>query len=190
MAIPRLIDRQAAHWVETVRVLRYGLVGASNFVVDFVTLALLLWLFSPESTPGLVAANSTAFLLATYNSFILNSRLTFGVARPFVSRWFAIFVLINLISLAVSNLSLLFFIWSVESLGIAEGRLAVLLAKPPSVLVLASYGYLSYRKLFLGAGAGSLLAMLGGVIRRLLGQLEYEGRRDHRQAEPVPLADD
>jgi putative flippase GtrA len=144
-------------WLEARRFVKFCLVGLSNGALDFITLAIIVFLFDPQSTPALVAANSFAFLVGSVNSFTWNSRLTFGTPRPYLSRWFGLFLLINLGGLVLSNVSLLTFRWFFEAIGL-EGRAAILAAKLPGAIVLASYSYLSYRKLFLGSAGGQLVA--------------------------------
>lgn len=150
--------------LEIRRFARFCLVGLSNGAVDFITLTVLVFAFDPQSTLALIAANSAAFLAGSINSFTWNSRLTFGTPRPFASRWFGLFLLINAGSLLISNVSLLSFRWLFESIGI-EGRAAILAAKPPGAVILAAYGYLSYRKLFLGSAGGAFVSSAFSRLR-------------------------
>jgi putative flippase GtrA len=145
-------------WLEGRRFLKFCLVGLSNGALDFITLAIIVFLFDPQTTPALIAANSFAFFVGSVNSFTWNSRLTFGTPRPYLSRWFALFILISVGGLILSNVSLLTFRWFFEAIGL-EGRAAILAAKLPGAIILASYSYLSYRKLFLGSAGGRLLAL-------------------------------
>ena len=149
-------DRQTL-WREAKRFIKFCLVGLSNGAVDFVVLAVLVFLFNPQTTPALIAANTVAFLAGSINSFTWNSRLTFGTPRPYASRWFALFLLINAGGLAISNVSLVMFRWLFESIGL-EGRAAILAAKAPGTVILAGYSYLSYRKLFLGSAGGAIVS--------------------------------
>lgn len=145
---------------EAWRFVKYSLVGFSNGALDFITLAILVVVFDPQRDLAVVAMNSVAFLVGVVNSYTLNSRFTFGTPRPFASHWFGLFLLINLGSLLISNVSLLSVRWLMEEIVGLEGRAAILAAKPPSGIALAAYGYLAYRKLFLGSAAGGLLSRL------------------------------
>lgn len=147
---------------EAWRFIKYSMVGLSNGALDFVALAVMVWLFDPQSDLSVVGMNSVAFFIGAVNSYTLNSRLTFRTPHPFLSRWFGLFLLINLGSLLISNVSLLSFRWVMEEVVGLDGRAAILAAKPPGGLVLAAYGYLSYRKLFLGSAGGSLVRRLRG----------------------------
>lgn len=151
-------------WLEARRFVKFCLVGLSNGALDFITLAILVFLFDPQTTPELIAANTVAFFVGSINSFTWNSRLTFGTPRPYLSRWFGLFLVINAGGLMISNLSLLTFRWFFETLGL-EGRAAILAAKAPGAVILAAYSYLSYRKLFLGSAGGAVVSSAARKIR-------------------------
>ncbi|MEX2237259.1 MAG: GtrA family protein [Dehalococcoidia bacterium] len=144
--------QHAGFWTEVTRFMRYAMIGLLNGALDFALLAVLVFIFDPQSDLSVVAANTTSFMVVSVNSFFLNSRLTFRTPRPILSRWFAIFLLINVGSLLISNGSLLFLRYLMEEVVGLDGRAAILAAKPPSGLFLALYGYISYRKLFTGEG--------------------------------------
>ncbi len=57
---------------------RFSLVGVSNTAVDFVATNLLFFLFAPRSPAGLLAISLAGCLVATLNSYMLNSRWTFA----------------------------------------------------------------------------------------------------------------
>ena len=160
---PDSVSEPSGVWSEARRFIKFCMVGLSNGAVDFVVLAILVFLFDPQTTPALLAANTVAFLAGSVNSFTWNSRLTFGTPRPYASRWFALFLLINAGGLLISNLSLVTFRWLFEALGL-EGRAAILAAKAPGAVILATYSYLSYRRLFLGSsGISSGVTRLRGL---------------------------
>ncbi len=60
------------------QVLRFGLVGGLNTLVDLLILNGLLWLFPTTSTLTLLIYSSLAFSLGAVNSFLLNKYWTFG----------------------------------------------------------------------------------------------------------------
>jgi putative flippase GtrA len=151
-------------WREAKRFIKFCLVGLSNGAVDFVVLAVLVFVFDPQTTAALIAANTVAFLAGSINSFTWNSRLTFGTPRPYASRWFALFLLINIGGLVISNVSLVTFRWLFEAIGL-EGRAAILAAKAPGAVLLAGYSYLSYRKLFLGSAGGAIVSSALNKVR-------------------------
>jgi putative flippase GtrA len=60
------------------RVLRFGLVGGLNTVVDLLLLNILLLLFPTNSTPIILIYSALAYSLGAVNSFVLNKYWTFG----------------------------------------------------------------------------------------------------------------
>ena len=67
------------------QVLRFGLVGGLNTLVDVLILNSLLLLFPTTSALKLLAYNSLAYSLGAVNSFFLNKYWTFG-SRQHVTR--------------------------------------------------------------------------------------------------------
>jgi putative flippase GtrA len=63
------------------QVMRFGLVGGLNTVVDLLILNGLLLLFPTTSTSMLLAYNSLAYSVGAVNSFLLNKYWTFGQGR-------------------------------------------------------------------------------------------------------------
>ncbi|HEX5938767.1 MAG TPA: GtrA family protein [Dehalococcoidia bacterium] len=128
--------------------LKYAAIGVFNGIVDLAVLGILVWIFNPQRDISVVAVNTTSFLTASLISFYMHSRFTFQRPVPFFSRWFALFCLLNLGNLILSNTSLLIFRWLLgETLGI-EGRAAILLAKVLTAGVLVGYGWFTLRRLF------------------------------------------
>src|SRR5215467_878046 len=60
------------------QLLRFGLVGGLNTLVDLLILNGLLWLFPTTSTLRLLFYSSLAFSMGAVNSFLLNKYWTFG----------------------------------------------------------------------------------------------------------------
>jgi len=59
------------------QVLRFGLVGGLNTMIDVLILNGLLWLFPTTSSLMLLAYNTLAYSLGAVNSFLLNKYWTF-----------------------------------------------------------------------------------------------------------------
>ncbi len=76
-------------------------VGAINFFLDFGILTLLNQGFGWP----LVPSNVISYSCGVVNSFFLNRFWTFKQKRRFISRYFLIFVFVNLISLGVNTLA-------------------------------------------------------------------------------------
>lgn len=130
------------------RFIKYALIGIWNGVVDFSILIILVAFLEPERDWAVASVNTMAFMAASLNSFVLHSRLTFQRPVPILSRWFALFLLVNTGNLILSNVSLLLFRSLLESFSVADGQLAILLAKPLTALVLVGYGWVAFRRLF------------------------------------------
>lgn len=128
--------------------IKYAVIGIWNGVVDFAFLIVLVTLFDPDRDVSVVAVNTTAFVAASLNSFLLHSRLTFQRPVPILSRWFGLFLLVNMGNLILSNASLLIFRALLESFTPLDGQAAILLAKPLTALVLVGYGWVAFRRLF------------------------------------------
>lgn len=63
------------YWLK--QVLRFGLVGGLNTIVDILILNMLLLVFPTTSTMTLLAYNALAFSVGAVNSFLLNKYWTF-----------------------------------------------------------------------------------------------------------------
>jgi putative flippase GtrA len=59
------------------QLVRFGLVGGLNTLIDLLVLNSLLWLFPTASTPLLVAYNALAYSVGAVNSFVCNKYWTF-----------------------------------------------------------------------------------------------------------------
>ena len=60
------------------QVLRFGLTGGVNTLIDLLILNGLLWFFPTNSTRMLLAYNLLAYSIGAINSFLLNKYWTFG----------------------------------------------------------------------------------------------------------------
>jgi putative flippase GtrA len=63
------------------QMVRFGMVGIANTLIDLLTLNLLLWLFPPQNASLLLLYNSIAVILAALNSFVWNKYWTFRRRR-------------------------------------------------------------------------------------------------------------
>ena len=88
------------------QVLRFGLTGGLNTLVDVLILNGLLWLFPTTSTPRLLAYNSLAYSLGAINSFLLNKYWTFGQKQRTTRGELARFTLITLCGIGWSTIIL------------------------------------------------------------------------------------
>src|SRR6266567_4411034 len=85
------------------QVLRFGLVGGLNTLVDLLILNGLLWLFPTTSTLMLLAYNFLAYSMGAVNSFLLNKYWTFGSRQKMTRGELARFTLTTLCGIGWSS---------------------------------------------------------------------------------------
>lgn len=102
------------------QVLRFGLVGGLNTLVDLLILSGLLWLFPTTSSLMLLAYNSLAYSLGAVNSFLLNKYWTFGQKQRTTRRELARFTLTTLCGIG----------WSTSIIWLASNALHPFLVNP------------------------------------------------------------
>jgi putative flippase GtrA len=88
------------------QVMRFGLVGGLNTLVDLLILNGLLWLFPTTSTLTLLIYSSLAFSLGAVNSFLLNKYWTFGSRQKTTHGEVARFAMTTLCGIAWSTIIL------------------------------------------------------------------------------------
>ncbi len=93
-----------SRWIR--QVLRFGLVGGLNTVVDLMILNGLLWLLPTTSTPTLLAYNALAFSLGAVNSFLLNKYWTFKYTQRATTKEVMRFAIATLCGIMWSTLVL------------------------------------------------------------------------------------
>lgn len=106
-----------------VQFIKFGLVGAMNTLVDFCVYQLLVYW-------GLhyAAAQCVSYSCGLLNSYLFNSRWTFGHGRKYTKKEFIRFLAVNLVSLGISVLllRLCYDVIGIESNLIAKGIVTVL----------------------------------------------------------------
>ena len=85
------------------QMLRFGLVGGLNTLVDLLILNSLLWLFPTTNTLMLLAYNSLAYSLGAVNSFLLNKYWTFASRQKVTRGELARFILTTLCGIGWSS---------------------------------------------------------------------------------------
>ena len=107
---PSYIEQHAHHVFERGslpgQVLRFGLVGGLNTLVDLLILNSLLWLFPTISSLMLLAYNALAYSLGAVNSFFFNKYWTFGQKQGTTRRELARFTLTTLCGIGWSSIIL------------------------------------------------------------------------------------
>jgi len=123
----RLGTREPANWVQ---LFKFGVVGASGYVVNLAVFALLVAGLDAHHIPAAVAA----FCVAVTNNFLWNRHWTFGATggHPGSQAWR--FLTVSLLGLGV-NLAALYALVDVAGLAALPGQaLAVAIAMPANFL--------------------------------------------------------
>ncbi len=165
------------------QVLRFGLVGGLNTLVDVLILNSLLLLFPTTSALMLLAYNSLAYSLGAVNSFFLNKYWTFGSRQQVTRGEQARFILTTLCGIG----------WSSAILWLASTLLhpflvnATLWANASKVLAIAGTALISYLGMRLWVFVSSTpqkqvrshaAVSARGNVRDTHRTLPAEGRRD------------
>jgi|GEM_PF-684133 len=94
------------------QILRFGLVGCLNTLIDLLVLNCLLWLWPTRNTATLLFYNSLAYAFGAFNSFLLNRYWTFRPEGRANMREVVRFALTTLAGIACNDLIL----WGLSSL--------------------------------------------------------------------------
>jgi putative flippase GtrA len=81
------------------RFIRFGIVGMSGMIIDFST----TWLCKEKLKINKYIANSTGFICAMTNNYLLNRYWTFESTDNHIAIQFSKFLLVSLIGLAINN---------------------------------------------------------------------------------------
>jgi putative flippase GtrA len=122
------------------QVLRFGLAGGLNTLVDLLILNGLLWLFPTTSSLMLLAYNSLAYSLGAVNSFLLNKYWTFGQKQRTTRREVARFTLITLCGIGWSTIIL----WLASNVFRSFLANATVWANASKVVAIAGTALISY----------------------------------------------
>lgn len=126
------------------QVLRYGLVGISNTLIDIASLNVLLWRFPTHHANQLLIYNSLAYTLGALNSFILNKYWTFRSSRVISGREILRFVII-MIGSFLCNEGILWITGTILHPVIASTFLWANLSKGSAAIGTASISYIAMR---------------------------------------------
>lgn len=85
------------------QLIKFGLVGVSNTVVDFAVLYLLSFLFNVFAGPLIVVFNVISFSAATVNSYFWNKKWTFEKKGTEVSKEFTKFLVVSVIGAGINT---------------------------------------------------------------------------------------
>jgi putative flippase GtrA len=82
-----------------IKFIKFGIVGVSGVVVDFG----ITWLLKEKARANQYIANSTGFMCAVFNNYLLNRIWTFHSHDPSIAWQFSKFLLIAMVGLALNN---------------------------------------------------------------------------------------
>lgn len=126
------------YWLK--QLLRFGLVGGLNTLLDILILNTLLLLFPTTSTTTLLVYNALAFSLGAVNSFLLNKYWTFGHRQSTTLNELSRFTMTTLCGIGWSSLVL----WLASSMLHPLVLNATLWANAAKIVSVASSALLSY----------------------------------------------
>ena len=128
------------------RIIRFGLVGGFNTLVDYGILNLLVWVFAIQSTAALAVANAGAFFAANLNSYFWNKRWTFKDSRDGTVGQYALFLGVSLVGLLV-NSGLIYGVMQSGILADGEFILRANFAKAIATVGSMAWNYVAYHYL-------------------------------------------
>jgi putative flippase GtrA len=132
------------------QMIRFGVVGMINTLIDFGVLNGLIWATGATSGAGLILCNGVAFLAANLNSCHLNKRWTFEEETKGSPRQFFLFLAFSTGGLAV-NSGVLFLLTALPLDGTFSPILWVNGAKAGATAASMAWNFLTYRR-FVFAG--------------------------------------
>ena len=149
------------------QVLRFGLVGGFNTLLDLLILNMLLLLFPTNSSRMILIYSAIAYSVGAVNSFLLNKYWTFGYRQRTTWREVARFIATTLCGIG----------WSSIILWLASNALHPLLINPT-----------------IWANASKVIAISGTALISYLGMSLWvfvnKARKEHRQVDAPVLARD
>lgn len=87
-----------------IQILKFGIVGISNTVVDFAILNLLFWVFKIYSGSWIILFNIISFSMAVLNSYIWNKYWTFKAKeKKEAKQQFSKFLFISVIGAVINS---------------------------------------------------------------------------------------
>lgn len=90
--------------VEGLRLIRYGVAGGVNTLVDFGILNLLIWIFQATAGVALVLCNGVAFAVASINAYFLHKVWTFEEKSNSSAGQYVLFLVCAVGGLVVNSL--------------------------------------------------------------------------------------
>ncbi len=178
-------ERQVSVFATFKQLLRFGIVGCLNTLIDLAVLNVLLWLFPTRNVGLLLIENSIAYSVGAVDSFLLNKYWTFRCTGRAGRREVGRFALTTLAGVACNNLLL----WLMSSLLHPVFLSAVLWANASKIVAIGGTVLISYVGMRLWVFVRPAPAAgLAGVRLYAVTPTARSAADDHqRPASPEPL---
>jgi putative flippase GtrA len=135
------------------KVVRFGVVGVANTMIDFAVLNLLLALFGVTRGWPLVLCNAAAFLGASLNSYFLNKKWTFAQKARASLRQYLVFLALALGGLAINSVVLYLLATGLSRPSWLSPTLWINVAKAAATVASLVWNYLACRYVVFGRKA-------------------------------------
>jgi putative flippase GtrA len=132
------------------KVVRFGVVGVLNTLIDFAVLNLLLVLFGVTTGWPLVLCNAVAFLAASLNSYWLNKKWTFAQKGRATLRQYLVFLALAGSGLLINSLVLYLLVTGLTRPSWLSPILWINVAKAAASGASLVWNYLAYRYVVFG----------------------------------------
>lgn len=132
------------------KVVRFGVVGVVNTLIDFAVLNLLLALFGVTAGAPLVLCNAAAFIAASLNSYFLNKKWTFAQKSRATLRQYLAFLVLAVGGLLINSLVLYALVTSLPLPSGFSPTLWVNIAKVGATAASLVWNYLACRYVIFG----------------------------------------
>lgn len=127
------------------KVVRFGVVGVLNTLIDFAVLNLLLVLFGVTTEWPLVLCNAVAFLTASLNSYWLNKKWTFAQKGRATLRQYLVFLALAGSGLLINSLVLYLLVTGLTRPSWLSPILWINVAKAAATVASLVWNYLACR---------------------------------------------
>ena len=135
------------------KVVRFGVVGVVNTLIDFAVLNLLLALFGVTGGWPLVLCNAAAFLGASLNSYFLNKKWTFSQKTGASLRQYLVFLALALGGLVINSVVLYLLATGLSRPSWLSPTLWINVAKAAATVASLVWNYLACRYVVFGRRA-------------------------------------
>lgn len=127
------------------QLVKFGLIGVLNTLLDFAVLNLLSYLTKVYSGKELILLNIVAFVIANLNSYFWNKFWTFNSKTKNVASEFGKFILVSVIGFAINSVILWFMTTIMSPMGNLSAPLWENVAKLLATVVYMIWNFFGYK---------------------------------------------